>query len=105
VLQRFSARQLADYLQQAQPRLIDVRENWEFAICRIEGSELIPMREIPERQNELDPDQETVLICHHGVRSLQVAFYLRNQGFNNIINLDGGVADWAVSVDPMMPTY
>lgn len=104
-MQRFSASQLADYLQHQQPRLIDVREPWEFDICHIEGSELVPMRQIPEQLDELDRNEETVLICHHGVRSLQVAIYLERMGFEKLINLDGGVAYWAMMVDQTMPTY
>jgi rhodanese-related sulfurtransferase len=55
--------------------------------------------------NALDPQRETVVICHHGVRSFAVARFLEQQGFTNVINLDGGVAGWARDVDPTMPTY
>jgi rhodanese-related sulfurtransferase len=85
--------------------LLDVREPWEFGVCRIEGSRSLPMRQIPAALGELDRDRELVVICHHGIRSQQVALYLDHQGFRNVINLQGGVAAWARDVDPAMPTY
>lgn len=88
-----------------EPLLLDVREPWEFQICRIEGSQLIPMGQLAAAMNALDPTRETVVICHHGIRSMQVARYLDYQGFDNVINLAGGVAAWAREVDPAMPTY
>lgn len=87
------------------PLLLDVREPWEAAICQISGSRLIPMREIPKHRPTLDTNRETVVICHHGVRSLQVALYLERGGHRNIINLRGGIAAWAEQVDPTMATY
>ena len=87
------------------PRLIDVREPWEFAICRIAGAENIPMEELPARVGELDRDRETVFICHHGTRSQRVAHDLESMGFSRTLNLDGGVDAWAQSVDPDMQQY
>jgi rhodanese-related sulfurtransferase len=87
------------------PLLLDVREPWEFGICRIEGARSLPMRQIPAALGEFDRDGELVVICHHGIRSQQVAAYLDYQGFGNVINLSGGVAAWARDVDPSMPTY
>lgn len=87
------------------PLLLDVREPWEFGICHIDGSQLIPMGSIPARLQELDPAAEIVLVCHHGVRSARVGAFLEYQGFCNVINLAGGVADWAAQVDPRMPRY
>lgn len=106
-MRHFTPKQLHDYLQQAAqaPLLLDVRESWEFDICRITGSELIPMGQIASRLIELEPSQETVLICHHGVRSRQVAQYLETQGFENLINLSGGVDAWAHDIDVNMSTY
>jgi len=95
---------LADSSRDA-PVLLDVREPWEFQTCRIENSLLVPMREIPARLAELDPEAETVVICHHGGRSMQVALFLERQGFKNVHNLAGGVDAWARSVDPAMPVY
>lgn len=87
------------------PVLLDVREAWETDICRIEGSTLIPMSAITARAAELDRERETVVICHHGGRSMQVALFLERQGFAKLHNLTGGVHAWAGTVDPSMETY
>ncbi len=106
-MREFSASELRAYLETAadKPLLLDVREPWEFDKARIEESTLLPMRSIPERMRELNPEQEIIVICHHGVRSRMVGLYLENHGFSNIINLIGGVEAWAREVDPNMPTY
>lgn len=88
-----------------EPVLLDVREPWEWEVCRLPGAILIPMRELPARFAELNRDAETVVICHHGVRSYHAARYLETQGFGNVVNLSGGVAAWADEVDPAMPRY
>ena len=85
--------------------LIDVRETWEFNICNIEGSKLIPMRQIPEAVNQLDPKDQIIVICHTGVRSLRVCMFLEQSGFENVANLTGGVHAWATQVDHSMATY
>jgi rhodanese-related sulfurtransferase len=87
------------------PVLLDVREPWEYQTCRIEGSTLVPMNTIPARTQDLDPEKETVVICHHGARSFQVALFLERNGFSNLYNLQGGVHAWADHVDPTMPRY
>lgn len=87
------------------PVLLDVREPWEYQTCHIEGSTLAPMNTIPARAQELDPETETVVICHHGMRSLQVALFLERNGFSNLYNLQGGVNAWADQVEPAMPRY
>jgi rhodanese-related sulfurtransferase len=104
-MQRFSAQQLAAYLQHNQPQLIDVREPWEFEICHLPGSILLPMRQVPTNLEIFQATEESVIICHHGIRSLQVANFLALQGIQNTINLDGGVEAWARYVDLDMPTY
>lgn len=106
-MREFSATELSSHLRTAEPAplLLDVREPWEFQICRIEGSQLVPMGQIPAALGQLDPDRETVVICHHGIRSRQVAMFLAYQGFANVINLAGGVAAWARDVDHAMATY
>ncbi|MBD5802558.1 putative adenylyltransferase/sulfurtransferase MoeZ [Azoarcus sp. Aa7] len=107
-MRQITATELAERLaapQGDQPFLLDVREPVEFGICRIEGSLLMPMASVPARQNELDPDDEIVVICHHGGRSAQVCMFLERQGFSRVINLAGGVAAWAAQVDPAMPQY
>lgn len=85
--------------------LLDVREPWEFEVCRIPGSRLIPMSQIVARLGDLDPGAPTVVICHHGVRSQRVAAYLERCGFAEVMNLTGGVDAWARTVDPAMPIY
>jgi len=85
--------------------LIDVREPWELNVCAIPGATSIPMRAIPARYPELSKDAELVLMCHHGVRSQQVAYFLERQGFTKLNNLAGGIAAWARDIDPKMPTY
>lgn len=87
------------------PLLLDVREPWEFAICHLEDSTLIPMRQIPEAIEQLDPEQHTVVICHTGMRSQQVCIYLEHAGFSNVWNLTGGVHAWATQIDQSMATY
>lgn len=91
--------------ERRRPTLLDVREPWELQACRIPGATHVPMREIPARLNELDTDADTVVICHHGVRSMRVAQFLEQQRFARVYNLTGGVNAWARSVDPAMPTY
>lgn len=107
-MKQISARELGEWLADAsrpRPQLVDVREPWEFERCHIAGARLMPMRGVPARLDELDPDAELVIVCHHGVRSHQVAMFLERQGFERVINLAGGVAAWARDVDPAMPTY
>jgi rhodanese-related sulfurtransferase len=87
------------------PLLLDVREPWEFEICHLEGSRLVPMRQIPSALPTLDRQRETVVVCHHGIRSRQVAIYLEQIGFTRVINLGGGVDAWAREVDPGMAIY
>jgi rhodanese-related sulfurtransferase len=100
--------QLAAWLgdaARARPLLLDVREPWEFQTCRLAESHHVPMNQIPARLAELDPEADTVVICHHGARSMQVGLFLERQGFTRVHNLAGGLAEWARSVDPAMPTY
>ena len=106
-MRELNAAELRDYLATSttKPLLLDVREPWEFRICQIEGSQLIPMGQIPAALKALDPGRETVVICHHGIRSRQVAMFLDYQGFANVINLAGGVEAWARDVDRQMATY
>ena len=106
-MRHFTPAQLQQYLAEASvpPLLLDVREPWEFDVCRLEQAQLVPMRQIPEACNELGHDREIVIICHHGIRSRQVAIYMEQQGFSDVINLSGGMAGWAQDIDPGMATY
>ena len=85
--------------------ILDVREPGEIAIAPFPGATRIPMGDVPSRLTELDPDRETVVICHHGVRSAQVAMYLARMGFERILNLAGGIDAWSESADPSTPRY
>jgi len=86
--------------------VLDVREPWEYDTARIEGSTLIPMDQIPARVNqELDPEDHIVVLCHHGVRSLSVTNWLRQQGFEKVQSVRGGIDGWARTVDPKIPLY
>jgi rhodanese-related sulfurtransferase len=96
----------ASLIKQGQVRLIDVREPWEFATARIEGSVPIPMGDIPARAHqELDPEEHLVIVCHHGVRSMNVTVWLRNQGFEQAQSMRGGIEAWATEVDPSVGRY
>ncbi len=86
------------------PMLLDVREPWEYEAARIEGSTLVPMREIETRFGELDPSAETVVICHHGTRSAFITQLLDRAGFDNVLNLEGGVDAYS-QVDATLPRY
>lgn len=86
--------------------LLDVREPWEVRTARIAGAKLIPMKEIAQRaQRELDPREHIVVFCHHGVRSLKVAAWLRQQGFSSVQSMAGGIDQWSRSVDAGVPLY
>ena len=85
--------------------LLDVREPFEFEICRIRDSLNIPLGEITRRWNELDEERATVVICHHGRRSMQAALWLEQNGFSSVFNLAGGIEAWASEIEPDMPRY
>src|SRR5262245_46143172 len=87
--------------------LLDCRETSEVATARIAGSQHIPMREIPSRLAELEPHKSgrIVVHCHHGGRSLRVTQYLRQQGFDQVQNLAGGIDAWSLQIDPSVPRY
>ncbi len=107
-MQQITAPELAAWLAddaRPKPVLLDVRENWEFETCRIDGSVQIPMNTIPARIDDLDEDAEIVCICHHGARSMQVAAFLERNGFGKMVNLTGGIHAWALQVDSTMAKY
>ena len=85
--------------------LLDVRQDWETRLCRLDNAVHIPIEEIELRTEELDPGGEIVVYCHQGVRSAAVAEYLRSLGFANVRNLVGGLDAWASTVDPSMRRY
>lgn len=107
-MQQLTAPQLQAWLAdpaRSKPVLLDVREPWEFDVCRLADAKPMPMRSVPARYAELKRDAEVVIVCHHGARSYQVAMFLEQQGFSKVYNLYGGLAAWAQQVDPTMPTY
>lgn len=86
--------------------LLDVREPWEIASAAIAGSIDIPMGELPARaHNELDPEAQIVVLCHHGARSLSVTEWLRREGFPSAQSMAGGINQWSREVDPAVPMY
>jgi len=86
--------------------LLDVREPWEFALAHISEAKLIPMGDVPSRAHqELDPDEDIVVVCHHGVRSLNVTNWLRQQGFDKAQSMRGGIDAWSRRVDRKVPVY
>lgn len=85
--------------------LIDVREQEEFEIARVEGAKLLPLSRFNEWASTLDPAREIVFMCHHGVRSAQVCAVLSRQGFDKLYNLTGGIERWSKEVDPNVPRY
>jgi len=87
------------------PFILDVREPEEVALAAFPDATNIPMGEIPSRITELDPDRETIVVCHHGIRSAQVAIYLAQMGFERAVNLAGGIDAWSVAADPAVPRY
>lgn len=107
-MQQITPQQLQERLSDTSartPLLLDVREPWEFQICHLPGSLLMPMRTIPARLAELDPEADTVVICHHGARSMQAAMFLERAGYPRLCNLTGGLDAWARTVEASMPVY
>jgi len=84
---------------------VDVREPWEYAISHIDDAKLIPMGEIPKNLPILEEGGEVILICHHGMRSLDAAAWLRSQGVDGARSMAGGIERWAVEIDPKVPRY
>lgn len=96
----------AALLRENKVRLIDVREPFELAIASVEGALTMPMGDVPARAHqELDPDEHLVVLCHHGVRSMNVTVWLRNQGFENAQSICGGIDAWSREVDASIPRY
>src|SRR3954470_2789755 len=86
--------------------LLDVREPWELQTASIGGAKLMPMGDVPSRAHqELDPDEHVVVVCHHGVRSMNVTVWLRQQGFEKVQSMRGGIDAWSRTVDQNVPVY
>lgn len=89
------------------PALLDVREPFEWNIINLGdyGARMIPLKELPGRENELDREAELIVYCRSGKRSASAAQHLITQGFRNVVNLEGGVLAWAEKIDPSLPRY
>ena len=108
MIQEISARDAASHRENAPPgecTLLDVREDKELLLARIDGAVHIPMTDIPRRMGELDPRKEVIVFCHHGQRSYKVAAFLKQQGFPTVKSLAGGIDAWSLEVDPTVPRY
>jgi len=87
-------------------RLIDIRETFEHRQSSIEGSELIPMRTVPQALESLEAEKSPLIVfCHHGMRSLQVVSWLREQGVERCSSMEGGIDRWSLEIDPAVPRY
>ncbi|MBV9437351.1 MAG: sulfurtransferase [Acidobacteria bacterium] len=84
---------------------LDCREPWEYQTAHIDDTKHIAMGEIPARIQELDPEERIVVLCHHGVRSMNVTAWLRQQGFEKAQSMAGGIDRWSRVVDSKVPTY
>ena len=101
-----SPTEAASLIAEGKAKLIDVREPWEFATAHVQGSVDMPMGDVPARAHqELDPEERLVVLCHHGMRSMNVTVWLRNQGFEQVQSLRGGIDAWSAEVDPAVPRY
>lgn len=104
-MRELSAQQAAALHAQQAVQLLDVREPWEHQLCHIAGDLHIPMGQIPERLAEIPQGRPLIVVCHHGMRSYQVAEFLLARGFTEVFNLDGGIDAWARAVDPALALY
>ncbi|GGY12481.1 rhodanese-like domain-containing protein [Paludibacterium paludis] len=107
MVREVTARELSEQLSGpgAAPLLVDVRETWEWQIAHIDGALHMPMNLVPLRMAELPDERPLVIVCHHGVRSYQVARYLIDAGFDDVASLRGGIEAWACDVDPSLAHY
>jgi rhodanese-related sulfurtransferase len=109
-MEQISPAQLADWAQgqPQRPILLDVREGWEVqtASAKAEALDLVhmPMQTIPARLDELDPSRPIACLCHHGSRSMQVAAFLSQHGYQ-VANVSGGIHAWSIQLDPSIPVY
>lgn len=106
-INQISVTELKEKLDQKQSfRFIDCREQSEFEVAKIDGAELIPLSQFQERApKELKQDEEIVIHCHHGGRSMQACQFLKSLGYQNVTNVSGGIHAWSNEVDSDVPTY
>jgi len=95
--------------QPARPVLLDVREPWEVQLASVRAGDFdllaVPMNQVPARLAELPADRPIACLCHHGVRSQQVALFLAQRGYGDVVNIAGGIAAWSREQDPSVPVY
>lgn len=105
-IKQLSASELKNKIEaKADLFLLDVREPFEVAHAHISGSVPIPLNQIPKRLGEIDFEKEIVVVCHHGMRSMQAANFLAQVGFRNVSNLVGGIDAWSIECDSSVPRY
>jgi rhodanese-related sulfurtransferase len=85
--------------------LVDVREPWEYAVCKLPGATLIPLGALAANVNALLDAEEVICYCHHGMRSLDAAVWLRQQGVESARSMAGGIERWAEEIEPGMARY
>lgn len=101
-----SVKELKDLMDRGEKVcLVDVREEWEYSLARIEGSTLIPLGTLPQSLERLKKDDAIVAYCHHGMRSADATGFLLQQGFSNVRNLTGGIDAWSLQIDSSVPRY
>ena len=106
VQHEISVRELKQKLDQGEPiLLIDVREPLEHQIVHLDEALLIPLNNLPQQADQLDPNREIVIYCHHGMRSMQATYYLYQLGFQNVKSLSGGIDHWAIEINPTLNRY
>lgn len=92
-------------VQESNALIIDVREKWELELCRIAGTHHIPLQDLPQRRDEVPADRPVIINCHHGMRSMQAVSWLRQQGYDNVTNLHGGIDLWSQEIDSSVARY
>ena len=105
MIQDLNPKEFKDYLLDNEVTLVDVREQWEFNICKINGAILMPMGEIATTYVNLHKDSKIALYCHSGIRSMHVADFLLSQGFQSLANLQGGIDAWTQEIDTTLERY
>ena len=105
MIEDLNPKQFKDYLDNNTAILVDVREQGEIDICKIDGSISMPMSKGPEQYDELNPSDNVAIYCHHGMRSLQIAEFLESKGYESLFNLQGGIDAWSREIDPSVDTY
>jgi rhodanese-related sulfurtransferase len=106
MVKRLSPIQVKNILEsEAQIKLIDVRESWEFEIAKLKNAQLVPLGQFVDFSKQLNPEDKIVIYCHHGVRSFNACSYLSENGFKEVINLEGGINAWSQEIDSSIPVY